>query len=101
MKTAAKIRGVPWRKGQSGNPGGRPKALVDVVELARSRTQTNIANLAYWADQREEGAIAVKASLALHEIAWGKPAQCPDLNGSIDTGMDWLLQKIRQSAPKP
>lgn len=26
----------PWQKGQSGNPGGRPKAPFDMVALARS-----------------------------------------------------------------
>ncbi len=51
---------------------GRPKVNVDVVALARARTKDNIENLAYWADQREDGAVAVRANIALHEIAWGK-----------------------------
>ena len=29
---------MPFRKGQSGNPGGRPKILADVRELARAHT---------------------------------------------------------------
>ena len=28
---------MPWVKGQSGNPGGRPKEEVDIRKLARSR----------------------------------------------------------------
>lgn len=64
-----------FKPGQCGNPKGRPKALVSITELARARTEKNLRNLAYWADQRDDGAIAVRANIALHEIAWGKPAQ--------------------------
>ncbi len=54
---------------------GRPKVIADLQAMARKRTATNLENLAYWADQKEDGAIAVRANIALHEIAWGKPAQ--------------------------
>jgi hypothetical protein len=31
---------MPFKKGQSGNPGGRPKILADVRELARAHTNS-------------------------------------------------------------
>jgi hypothetical protein len=30
--------GKPFQKGQAGNPGGRPKVLAEVEELARQHT---------------------------------------------------------------
>jgi hypothetical protein len=37
---------MPFEKGTFGNLGGRPKALAEVVELARSHTAGAIATLA-------------------------------------------------------
>ena len=36
---------MPWVKGASGNPGGRPKELPDVRALARSRGKEAIDTL--------------------------------------------------------
>lgn len=91
---------MPFAKGKSGNPGGRPKLAANVVDLARKRTAKNLANLQYWADQREDGGIAVRASIALHEIAWGKPAQATEISGTV-TVLGGLMQKIRAASPKP
>jgi Family of unknown function (DUF5681) len=36
---------MPFKKGQSGNPGGRPKVIADVREAARSHSVTAIKAL--------------------------------------------------------
>jgi len=37
--------GKPFKKGQSGNPGGRPKVVAEVKELAREHTAEAIQTL--------------------------------------------------------
>ena len=37
--------GKPFKKGQSGNPGGRPKVIAEVKELARAHTGDAIETL--------------------------------------------------------
>jgi hypothetical protein len=39
-------RGRPFQRGISGNPGGRPRELRDVIELARSHSPAAITTLA-------------------------------------------------------
>jgi len=39
------IIGKPFKKGQSGNPGGRPKIVGEVKELARTHTAEAIETL--------------------------------------------------------
>lgn len=72
-------RGRPFRKGQSGNPGGRPKEAEDVKALARQHTQEAVERLVFW--MRSDNAKAsVTASSGLLDRGWGKAAQA--LTGS-------------------
>ena len=65
---------MPFVKGKSGNPAGRPKELKDVIELARSYTIESIERLADWMHSDDPRA-SVAAANALLDRAWGKPEQ--------------------------
>src|ERR1044072_1086178 len=69
-------KGRPFPKGVSGNPGGRPKVLGDVQELARERSPDAINTLAaIMDDQKAPPAARVAAANALLDRGCGKPTQ--------------------------
>ena len=67
--------GRPFEKGQSGNPGGRPKVVAEVRELARQRAPEAIAALVQIMTEGKSEAARVAAATALLDRGWGKPTQ--------------------------
>lgn len=73
---------MPWQKGQSGNPGGRPKGLKEVQEAAREHTEAAIKTLVDIAKDPEKGASArVAAAEAILDRGWGKAQQKIEVEG--------------------
>ncbi len=65
-----------WVKGVSGNPGGRPKGIGEVRELARSHTADAIDGLVAIASNPDAPAAArVAAYNSLLDRGWGRPSQ--------------------------
>ena len=70
------ITNTTWAKGQSGNPGGRPRILEAVRDIARESTTLAIETLrTIAADADAPHAARVSAATALLDRAWGKPMQ--------------------------
>lgn len=79
----AKPRGKPFKKGTSGNPGGRPHLPKHVRDLARSHTEEAIATLVtIMRDENEKGSPRARAAEAILDRAWGTPASTIALTGA-------------------
>lgn len=71
---------MPFKKGQSGNPGGRKKEDNEVRELARKHTKAAVARLVYWMESEHPKASPAAAATLL-DRGWGKPAQSLEHTG--------------------
>ena len=67
-----------WKPGQSGNPGGRPRVLRDIQELAQQHTDKAVEALVAALDDPRS---CVAAASALLDRGYGKPRQTTELTG--------------------
>ena len=74
---------MPFKKGQSGNPGGRIGVPKEVRELARTHTEAAINRLAFWM-QSEDPRASVAACNALLDRGYGKPVAPIEMDHHVD-----------------
>ncbi len=68
---------MPFKKGQSGNPGGRPKkgpAVIEIEALAKQLSPEALERLAAWMRSGDAKA-SVSACQAIINRGFGTPAQ--------------------------
>jgi hypothetical protein len=78
--------------GVSGNPGGRPKAVGEVRDLARQHTANVIKRLNKLSKFADTDAARVAACKELLDRAWGKAPQEIKADVSLSTLTDEQLQ---------
>jgi hypothetical protein len=84
-----------FSKGQSGNPGGRPKVVGEVQELARQYTGEALKTLVgIMRNKKAPPAARAMASNAILDRGYGKPAQT--MNANIKN--DFASQSQRRGA---
>ena len=85
---------LKFRKGQSGNPGGRPKVLGDVQELARQHAPTVIVELARLALRAKSETARIAAIRELLDRGYGRPRQAMEVSVPADNPLQLLLDEI-------
>ena len=95
-KTAIReVWGRPFQPGQSGNPGGRPKDISIVRDLARTHTSDAIQTLvSIMRDGRKEAA-RVAAAQAILDRGWGKAVQDLDIAGPAGAPLEIVVRHVR------
>ena len=93
---------MTFKKGQSGNPNGRPKhKLPDgrpVSELARDYSERALTVLIdVMEDAEASKAARVSAAEAVLDRGWGKPKQDMDIN--VKTDRAEILERARERGP--
>ena len=98
--TAVKVIGRPWKPGESGNPGGRPKTkpLTDAVRavLREPEKAAKLARTLY--NQASKGNIP--AARLIWEYLEGKPQENISIDGSMrytEVEIKLLLEATRET----
>ena len=98
---------MKFQKGQSGNPGGRPKEIAEIKELAREYSAEAIERLLHWM-RSNNGRVSVAAAQALLDRAYGKAPQQIAVDATLRecrmesdpmSSEEWDRQYGRTSAP--
>lgn len=79
-KQGSNANSTSFKPGRSGNPGGRPKDVGEVADLAKQHTETAISRLVDWMIS-DNAKASVAAAQALLDRGWGRPAQA--VNASL------------------
>lgn len=86
-----------FEPGQSGNMSGRPRALVEVVRLAREATGEAIKELRRIAKKSKSDSARVAAAQALLDRGWGKAPQTINIDETpapVKSSMKFDLNKL-------
>ena len=93
-RSAAERKNLKFRKGQRGTPGGRPKVLGEVQELARQHAPTVIVELARLALRAKSETARIAAIRELLDRGYGRPRQVMEVSVPADNPLQLLLDEI-------
>jgi len=87
-------RGRPFEKGQSGNPGGRPKRTaeeVDLIEACREKTPEALETILQLMDESDNDRVRLAAAQYVIERGWGKaPERIELVAAAVDVSTEDL-----------
>jgi hypothetical protein len=88
-------------KGISGNPGGRPKVLADVQELARQYAPAAIVELARLALKAKNENARIAAIRELLDRGYGRSRQSMEVSAPAGDPLQLLFEELDELSRKP
>ena len=85
---------MKFRKGESGNPGGRPKVLGEVQELARQHAPSALVELARLALRAKSETARIAAIRELLDRGYGRSRQAVEVSTPAGDPLQLLLEEI-------
>jgi hypothetical protein len=88
-------RSTSFKPGNNANPGGRPKAIIQLVELARTHTEDAIKTLADIMNNSQSDPARATAAGHILDRGWGKPMQTTTTTvNEKRSALDWTTSEL-------
>jgi hypothetical protein len=73
-----------WKPGQSGNPGGKPRVLAEILAMGHSNTPAIMQRLIDAALHSADAAVWIPAAREVLNRTFGKPSQQVEVIGGVE-----------------
>lgn len=106
MAAAKTLPKTAWKKGESGNPTGRPKDVYKVSEECRKYGEDVVQRLVHWLNHPDPRA-SIPAAKLLLERGYGLAPATVEVTGNLtldvdvpptETREEWLARRARELA---